>query len=107
MGNIGFSEPGALRFLPASSSRMGFILAGVVLLGFATAALSRHAPSNPSFVSGALDAREKEAKVNAEGPRYSTLFMAALEVIAAWMVASQLARFGPTLRTVSAVPIGP
>ncbi len=101
-GNIGFIGTWRLRFLLTPVEWI-LILAGVVLLIRNRRNVEARAVE-PFAWFGAL-MLVVLAKVNAEGPRYSTPFMAALEVIAAWMVASQLARLGPTLRTVSAVSI--
>ena len=45
------------------------------------------------------------AKVNTDVPRYSTPFMSALDVIAAWMIGAQIARLRPVLRTASAIAV--
>jgi hypothetical protein len=86
-GNVGFAGAWALRFA-LSPLEWALIAVGLVLFF-----RRRHEPvarAAEPFVWFALLMVLTLVRVNGEGPRYSVPFLFALDVIAAWMVASSL-----------------
>ncbi len=101
-GDIGFLGTWRLRFLLTPVEWL-LIGAGIVLLIRNRRGVEARAVEPFVWFGGLM--LLTLAKVNAEGPRYSTPFMAALETIAAWTIAAQLARLRPALRNVAVVTI--
>lgn len=98
-GDIGFLGTWRLRLL-LSPVEWFLILVGIVLLIRNRRSLEARAVEPFVWFSALM--MLVLAKVNTDVPRYSTPFMPALDVIAAWMIAARLATFRPALRTVSA-----
>jgi Dolichyl-phosphate-mannose-protein mannosyltransferase len=101
-GDIGFWGTWRLRFLLTPVEWL-LILIGVVL--FIRNRRRVEARAVEPFVWFSALMILAVAKVNTDVPRYSTPFMAALDVVGAWIIGGQLARFRPALRTVFAVAI--